>query len=77
MSLLFVLIPLIGAILVLSGVKARLAALITSGATLFFALGSLFCWDSEVWSLSLQVLSTPNIHLALGFADGISVAMVL
>lgn len=77
MSLLFVLIPLIGAILVLSGVKARLAALITSGATLFFALGSLFCWDSEVWSLSLQVLSTPHIHLALGFADGISVAMVL
>ncbi|MDB4541623.1 NADH-quinone oxidoreductase subunit M [Akkermansiaceae bacterium] len=77
MSILFVLIPLIGAILVLSGVKARLSALITSGATLFFALGCLFCWKSDVWSMSLQVLETPNIHLALGFPDGISVAMVL
>ena len=77
MSILFVLIPLIGAILVLSGVRARLSALITSGATLFFALGCLFCWQSDVWSMSLQVLKSPSIHLALGFSDGISVAMVL
>lgn len=77
MSLLFVLIPLIGAILVLSGVKARFAALITSGATLFLALGCLFCWKSAVWTFSLPVLSAPSIHLALGFSDGISMIMVL
>ena len=77
MSILFVLIPLIGSILVLSGVKVRLSALITSGATLFFAIGCLFCWKSDAWSMSLQVLETPNIQLALGFQDGISVAMLL
>ncbi|MGJ8696567.1 MAG: complex I subunit 4 family protein [Verrucomicrobiaceae bacterium] len=77
MSVLFVLIPLLAAIAIFCGVKARLTALIASGLTLFLGIGCLFCWQSDVWSMSLQVLATPKIHLALGFYDGMSLIMLL
>ncbi|MDB4142545.1 NADH-quinone oxidoreductase subunit M [Akkermansiaceae bacterium] len=77
MSVIFVLIPLLAALLIFCGVKARLTALIASGLTLFLGLGTVFCYDAVIWSMSLQVLSVPNIHLALGFYDGMSVIMLL
>ncbi len=77
MSILFVLIPIIAAVTILLGSQARVTAVIASAVTLFFGLGSVFCWDSSVWSMSLEVLPRPNIHLALGFQDGISVVMVI
>ncbi|MDB4353724.1 NADH-quinone oxidoreductase subunit M [Akkermansiaceae bacterium] len=77
MSVIFVLIPLLAAIAIFCGVKARLTALIASGLTLFLGVGSVFCYDAPVWSMSLEVLSSPSIHLALGFYDGISVIMLL
>ena len=77
MSVIFVLIPLLAAIAIFSGVKARLTALIASGLILFLGLGSVFCWQADVWSISFEVLATPSIHLAMGFYDGISVIMLL
>ena len=72
MSIIFVLIPILAAIAILCGCKARLTALIASGLTLILGLGSVFCWKAEVWSVTLQVLSKPSIHLAMGFYDGMS-----
>jgi len=77
MSVIFVLIPLLAALAIFCGAKARLTALIASGLTLFLGLGCVFCFDAPVWTMSLQVLATPNLHLALGFYDGMSVVMVL
>jgi len=77
MSVIFVLIPLLAAIAIFSGVKARLTALIASGLILFLGLGSVFCWQADVWSISFEVLATPSIHFAMGFYDGISVIMLL
>ena len=77
MSIIFVLIPILAAIAILCGSKARLTALIASGITLFLGLGCVFCWDAKIWSMSLEVLSKPSIHLALGFYDGMSFIMVL
>ena len=77
MSILFVLLPIIGAIAILFGCKAKGTAQIASALTLFFGLGSIFCWDAKIWDFSLQVLPKPNIHLALGFQDGISVVMLV
>ncbi|MDA7880936.1 NADH-quinone oxidoreductase subunit M [Akkermansiaceae bacterium] len=77
MSILFVLIPILAAIAILFGSKARLTALIASGLTLILGLGCFFCWDSDVWSMSPEILSKPSIHLALGFYDGMSLIMVL
>ncbi len=77
MSILFVLLPIIGAIAILFGSRAKITAQIVSAITLFFGLGSVFCWDASIWNISLEVLPKPNIHLALGFQDGISVVMLL
>jgi len=77
MSILFVLIPVLGAIAILLGSKAKLTAVFASGFTLCIGLGCLFCWKAGIWTTSIEVLPKPNIHLALGFQDGISVVMVL
>lgn len=77
MSILFVLIPIVGALAILLGSKARLTALITSGITLILGLGSVFCWNADIWAMSPQILSKPSIHLAFAFYDGMSVIMVL
>ena len=77
MSIIFVLIPVLAALAILCGCKARPTALIASGLTLFLGVGSVFCWKADVWSVTLQVLSKPSIHLAMGFYDGMSLIMVL
>ncbi len=77
MSIIFVLIPLLAALAIFAGFKARFTALCASTLTLFFGGGCLFCWDHPVWGIAPQILSKPAIHLSLGFFDGMSVVMVL
>lgn len=77
MSLLFVLLPLLGALAIAFGAPARKVCLGAAALVLVFALGCLFCWDAGGWSFSANVLPRPNINLALGFADGMSVVMVI
>ena len=71
MSILFVLIPILGALAILFGAKAKSTALMASTLNLFLGLGSVFCWRAEIWSMKLEILSKPSIHLAFGFFDGI------
>ena len=77
MSILFVLIPILGALAIYLGSKAKTTALIASGLNLFLGLGSVFCWKAPVWSMSPEILSKPSIHLAFGFHDGMSVIMMI
>ena len=77
MSILFVLIPILGALAIFLGSKAKTTALIASGLNLFLGLGSVFCWKAPVWSMSPEILSKPSIHLAFGFHDGMSVIMMI
>ena len=78
MSILLILIPLIAAFAILAGVgKAKSIATVAALATFFIGLGSIFSWHHSVWTLKLQVLSKPSIHLALGFYDGMSLVMVI
>ncbi len=37
----------------------------------------MFCWKSDVWSLSLPVLEKPALHLSFAYYDGMSLVMVL
>jgi len=76
MSLILILIPILAALAILTGGKAKPIATGAAALNLILGLGSVFCWQSEVWSLTLPVLAKPNIHLALGFYDGMSVIMV-
>jgi NADH-quinone oxidoreductase subunit M len=78
MSILLILIPLIAAFAILAGVgKAKSVATVAALATVVVGLGSAFSRDHSVWTLKLQVLSKPSIHLALGFYDGMSLVMVI
>jgi NADH-quinone oxidoreductase subunit M len=77
MSIILILIPIAAAIAILMGAKAKSTAVLAAGINLIIGLGCVFCWHHDVWSLSLEVLSKPSIHLALGFYDGMSVVMVI
>ncbi|MFT6499371.1 MAG: NADH-quinone oxidoreductase subunit M [Akkermansiaceae bacterium] len=77
MSLILILIPILAAVAILMGGKAKSLATGAAALNLILGLGSVFSWDHGVWDLSLQVLSKPSIHLALGFYDGMSVIMVI
>ncbi len=77
MSLIFVILPLLAALSILFNYNPQKVARGTAAVTLFFALGSVFCWDASVWGLSFEMLSKPSIHLALDFYDGMSVVMVI
>ncbi len=76
MSILLILIPILAAIAILSGGKARSIATGAAALNLIIGLGSVFSFDHSVWNFSWQVLSQPSIHLALGFYDGMSMIMV-
>jgi len=77
MSLLFVLIPLLGALAIFLGSKAKSTAIATSTINCILGLGSVFCWRADVWSMKLEILSSPSLHLAFGFHDGMSVVMLV
>ena len=76
MSLILVLIPLLAVLAILAGGRAKTVATTAAGLNLILGVGVVFCWQHPVWNLVWSVLSKPNIHLALGFYDGMSVVMV-
>ena len=78
MLLVLVLLPLLAFVAMLAGAPARKAAIAASVANLVLGLWAATSWEnSKLWSVSLPVLETPALHLALGFYDGMSVIMVL
>jgi NADH-quinone oxidoreductase subunit M len=77
MLLLLVLIPLLAFAAILGGAKARQTAVIASGVNLVLGLAAAFSWKAALWGFTVPVLSTPAIHLSLGFIDGMSVIMLL
>jgi NADH-quinone oxidoreductase subunit M len=78
MLLVLVLLPLLAFVAMLAGAPARKAAIAAGVANLVLGLWAATSWEnSKLWSVSLPVLETPALHLALGFYDGMSVIMVL
>jgi len=78
MSIILILIPLIAAFAIMAGVgRAKSVATLAAAANLLLGLGVVFCWKAPIWDISLEVLSKPSIHLALGFYDGMSLVMVI
>lgn len=77
MSILFILIPILAAAAIFAGVKARATAVAAAGATLALGIAAIFSWSADFWSMSIQVLKTPSIHLATGFYDGMSAVLML
>ena len=78
MSIILILIPFLAAFAILAGLaKARSIATIAASANLLLGLGTVFFWKASIWDLSWKVLSKPNIHLCLGFYDGMSLVMVI
>ncbi|MFT6379912.1 MAG: NADH-quinone oxidoreductase subunit M [Akkermansiaceae bacterium] len=77
MSIILILIPILAAIAILMGGKAKSIATLAAFANLIIGLGVVFCWKWDGWDLSLEVLSKPSIHLSLGFYDGMSLIMVI
>ena len=76
MSLILVIIPILAALAIFAGSKAKLTATIAAFITFLLGLGAIFSWDHPVWGITLEVLNKPNIHLSLGFYDGMSYIMV-
>ena len=77
MLILLVALPILAFLAILFGAPARLTAIGAATLNLILGLGSIFCWESDAWDFSLQVLEKPAIHLAFGFIDGMSLVMVL
>jgi len=78
MSIILILIPFLAAFAILAGLaKARSIATVAASANLLLGLGTVFCWKASIWDLSWKVLSKPNIHLSLGFYDGMSLVMAI
>lgn len=79
MIALLLIIPLAAALAIMAGAPARPAAL--GAAALNLVLGLLFALTfsghPDDGGFAIQVLEKPNIHLALGLYDGMSVIMML
>lgn len=77
MLALLVFLPILGFIAILAGAPARLTALATAAVNLILGLVAAFTFRASFWDFSVPVLEKPELHLAFGFQDGISVIMVL
>ncbi|MBB5349845.1 NADH-quinone oxidoreductase subunit M [Haloferula luteola] len=77
MLLALVLIPILAALAILGGAQARMAALVAAGLNLALGIAAALQPAAPFWSISCSVLSRPDIHLALGLYDGMSVVMLL
>lgn len=74
-------IPLVAIIAIIAGGPARNLALLASVGNFGLAFVAAIVWsrtqDPDLGAFSIQVLSKPQIHLALGLPDGMSVVMML
>ncbi len=77
MLAILVFLPIIAFAAILAGAPARLTAIAASAANLALGLFAATSWDRAFWSISLPVLRNPEMNLAFGFPDGMSVIMVL
>lgn len=77
MLALLVFLPVAAFIAILLGAPARLTAIGVSALNLALGLYAACSWHCSCWSFSLPVLAKPELHLAFGFPDGMSVIMVL
>jgi NADH-quinone oxidoreductase subunit M len=78
MLAILVFLPIAAFIGILLGAPARQTAVAAAAVNLVLGLAAALTWNSQgVWSFSAQVLETPNLNLAFGFIDGMSVVMVL
>ncbi|NNM28528.1 MAG: NADH-quinone oxidoreductase subunit M [Akkermansiaceae bacterium] len=79
MIVLLILIPIAAAIAIMAGAPARPAAL--GAALLNLVLGAIFALtftgNPDDGGLTIQILEKPNIHLALGLYDGMSIILML
>ncbi len=78
MLALVVFIPILAFLAILLGAPARTTAIGSSVINLALGLIAALSWKSDdIWSFSATVLDQPEIRLAFGFPDGMSVVMVL
>jgi NADH-quinone oxidoreductase subunit M len=77
MLAILVFLPIIAFAAILAGGPARLTAIAASAVNLSLGLFAAATWDKSFWKLSLPVLENPEMNLAFGFPDGMSVIMVL
>ena len=77
MLALLVFLPILAFAAILFGAPARRTAIGVSAVNLALGLYAAFSWKCTCWSFSLPVLQNPDMNLAFGFPDGMSVIMVL
>jgi NADH-quinone oxidoreductase subunit M len=77
MLALLVLLPIAAFIAILLGAPARPTAIGATAINLTLALVAACTWHDCAWAFSVPVLANPALNLAFGFADGMSVVMVL
>jgi NADH-quinone oxidoreductase subunit M len=77
MLILLVALPILAFLAILLGAPARLTAVGAAVINLVLGLGSVFCWQEDIWNFSLPVLEKPALHLSFGYIDGMSLIMVV
>lgn len=77
MLLALIILPLAAVIGILLGAPAKRTAQGIAGLMLILALVTAGTWSPDAWQISIPMLAKPNIALALGLPDGLSVIMML
>lgn len=79
--ILFLAIPLVALVGILAGGPARNIAFFATLGNLVLAILTALVWartqDTALGEFTLEILAKPEIHLALGLPDGLSVVMLL
>lgn len=77
MLALLVALPILAFFAILLGAPARQTAIGACALNFIFGVGSMFCWNADIWDFSVRVLEKPALHLAFGYYDGMSLVMVV
>lgn len=77
MLALLVVLPILAFAAILLGAPARLTAVAACGLNFVLGVGSIFCWDADIWSFSIPILERPALHLSFAYYDGMSLVMVV
>lgn len=72
-----VVLPILAFAAILLGAPARYTAIAACGLNLVLGLGSVFCWEADIWSFRLPILEQPALHLGFAYYDGMSLVMVM
>jgi len=77
MLALLVALPILAFFAILLGAPARQTAVGACALNFILGVGSMFCWDADIWDFSVRVLEKPALHLAFAYYDGMSLVMVV